>query len=62
MRYKELIEHATAGATMASNIAIVPGNTGKVIKRPGIGAGFDQDGDYGIYEPSKKKKVKKKKK
>lgn len=61
MRYKELIESSTAGATCASNIAIVPGNTGKVIKRPGIGAGFDADGDYGIYEPSKKKSKNKKK-
>ena len=61
MRYKELLETSTAGATSSGNIAIVPGNTGKVIKRPGIGAGFDADGDYGIYEPSKNKKKKKEK-
>ena len=50
MRWKEIIqirETASCGATGAASIAAVPG---------GLGAGFDPNGDKGIYEKPKKKK------
>lgn len=59
MRYRDiqnLMETASAGATGAGNIATVAGN-GKTSVGT-IGAGFDADGDYGIYPKPKKKKKK----
>lgn len=59
MRWYEIIgETASAGASGAGNIAVVPGNGGKGGKGS-IGAGFDPDGHHGIYqnvEQSKKAK------
>lgn len=53
MRYAEIIqaikENATAGATSAASIAVVPG---------GLGSGFDPNGHKGIYQDSQKKKRK----
>lgn len=59
MRYKDiekLMETASAGATGAGNIATVVGNGKSGVGT--IGAGFDADGDYGIYPKPKKKKKK----
>lgn len=56
MRYKELLENSSAGSTSSSNIAIVPGN--QTMIRRAIGAGFDPDGDFGIYNFAKNKKLK----
>ncbi len=50
MRWKEIIESATCGATGAASIATTPGSVG------GIGVGFDPKGDQGIYQKVKKKK------
>lgn len=44
-----LHENATAGATSAASIAVVPG---------GLGSGFDPNGHKGIYQDSSKKKRK----
>lgn len=51
----ELYETSSSGGTSAGNIATVPGN-GKSAKGS-IGAGFDPNGDFGIY-PNPKKKTK----
>jgi hypothetical protein len=51
MRWKEIIESATCGATGAASIATVPGAVG------GIGVGFNPNGDKGIYQGKKKKPV-----
>lgn len=51
----ELMETSTAGGTCAGNVASVPGN-GKSTKGA-IGAGFDPNGDFGIYPNPKKKKT-----
>lgn len=48
-----LSETATAGATGAGNIAVCVGAKG------GIGAGFDPNGDWGIYNSAKPKGKKK---
>jgi hypothetical protein len=49
MRWKEITETASCGATGSSSIATAVG---------GLGAGFDPNGDKGIYEkPNKKKKA-----
>jgi len=45
-----LKEFATSGGTAAGNVATVPG---------GLGAGFDPNGDKGIYNSAEKKKRKK---
>ena len=42
----DIKESATAGATGAASVATAIG---------GLGAGFDPDGDWGIYEPAKPK-------
>ena len=42
-----LSENATTGATSAASIAVVPG---------ALGAGFDPNGDWGIYQGQKNKK------
>jgi hypothetical protein len=58
MRWSEiekLMETGSAGATCAGNIATLPGNNNKS-SAGAIGAGFDPNGDWGIYN-SKKKKV-----
>lgn len=50
MRWKEIIEirESDCGTTSSASVAAVPG---------GLGAGFDPNGDKGIYQkPSKKKK------
>jgi len=46
--HKEIFEHASGGATGAGNVATAVG---------GLGAGFDPEGDHGIYEKPKKTKV-----
>ena len=46
MRWSEIIESATCGATGAASVATVVG---------GLGAGFDPNGDKGIYQKAKKK-------
>jgi len=48
--HRELFEHASAGGSSAGNIATSVG---------GIGAGFDPNGDHGIYGKNPKKKSKK---
>lgn len=58
MRYRDLVENCSAGATGAGNIAVVPVNQGNM--RNAIGAGFNPNGDHGIYDFAKKKKPKKK--
>lgn len=45
---KSFKENATTGATSAASIATLPG---------AIGAGFDPDGDYGVYPKPKKDKM-----
>lgn len=58
MRWHEiesLMETSTAGGTCAGNVAVVPGN-GKSSKGS-IGAGFDPNGDFGVYPNPKKKKT-----
>ncbi len=61
MRWSEIInvnESASGGSTGAGSIATVSGN-GKSLKGA-IGAGFDPNGDFGIYpKPNIKKKNKK---
>lgn len=52
MKLNELYEFASSGATSAGAIAAVPG---------ALGAGFDPDGDWGIYTKKKKKDKKDKK-
>ena len=44
--YNDLAEHASAGGSSAGGIAAVPG---------ALGAGFDPNGDHGIYQSAKKK-------
>ena len=56
MRWHEIFESTTTGATAAGNVAVVPGGDGST---GGIGAGFDPDGDWGVYNSSKPKKKKK---
>lgn len=51
-KIKGLQEYATVGGTSAGSVAAIPG---------ALGAGFDPDGDYGIYPKPRKKKQKKKK-
>lgn len=46
MRYREILE------TCSGSVAIAPPK----IKAGTIGAGFDPDGDWGIYEPNHKGK------
>jgi hypothetical protein len=55
MRWHEIFEDASAGASCASNIAVSVGAQG------GIGAGFNPNGDWGIYNSAKKKGKKGKK-
>lgn len=55
MRWHEIFESTTAGATAAGNVATVAGSGGV----GGIGAGFDPDGDWGVYNSAKPKKGKK---
>jgi hypothetical protein len=45
MRWKEIIENASAGATGSASVATVVG---------GLGAGFDPNGDKGIYQKTPK--------
>lgn len=52
MRWSEIINETSSGSTGASNIAIVPGNT--KANKGSIGAGFDPNGDWGIYDSAKK--------
>lgn len=57
MRWKEieqLVETSSAGATCAGNVAVVPGNGNS--SKGSIGAGFNPNGDFGIYPNPKKKK------
>ena len=55
MRWSEIIgESASAGGTGAGNIATVVGG-GKGPAKGAIGAGFDPNGDHGIYENPKAK-------
>lgn len=52
---EQLVETSSAGGTSAGNIAVVPGNGNS--SKGSIGAGFDPNGDFGIYpKPSLKKK------
>lgn len=51
MRWKEILnyklnETSTSGSTSSGNVATAVG---------GLGAGFDPNGDYGIYEKNRKK-------
>lgn len=50
---EDLHEHASAGATGSGNVATSVAAVG------GLGAGFDPDGDWGIYQSSKPKGKKK---
>jgi hypothetical protein len=47
MRWKEIVETASCGATGSASIATAPG---------GLGMGFDPKGDKGIYQNKKKRK------
>jgi hypothetical protein len=48
--YEDFHEHASAGATGSGNVATSVAAVG------GLGAGFDPDGDWGIYQSSKGRK------
>ena len=48
MRWKEIVESASAGATGSASVATVVG---------GLGAGFDPNGHHGIYQQAKKKPI-----
>jgi len=57
MRWKEIIESASAGATGAASVATVVGALGDGKKQAGaLGVGFDPNGDQGVYQTSRKKK------
>ena len=71
MKYKNLLkiinEHATGGATCSANIATCISGSGNVLSRSNrssesLGVGFNPNGDWGIYEPKKKKTNKENKK
>lgn len=50
MRWKEIVsENSTTGSTSAASVAV---------STSALGAGFDPDGDWGVYKPAKKKKKK----
>lgn len=54
MRWKEIIESASAGATGAASIATAVKPLGG--NSQALGVGFDPNGDQGVYQSSKKKK------
>jgi hypothetical protein len=57
---ERLMETSSAGVSCAGNIATMSGNNDKS-SDGAIGAGFDPNGDWGIYA-NKKPKIKSKKK
>jgi len=59
MRWHEIVsETASGGATASGNVASVVGSLGTARREQPLGAGFDPNGDYGIYEKPKKKSKK----
>ena len=55
MRWSEIVNESTC----ASNVATVVGNNGSA-GSGSIGAGFDPDGDWGVYNNAKPKNQKRK--
>lgn len=56
MRWKEIVESATAGATGAASVATAVGALGAKNQDQALGVGFDPNGDQGVYQASRKKK------
>lgn len=52
---EQLLETSTAGSSGAGNIAVAINST----KQGSIGAGFNPDGDWGVYSKPKKISFKK---
>jgi hypothetical protein len=58
MRWREIIENATVGATGSASIATTSVALGLgATKVGGIGVGFDPNGNQGIYQSKKKKPI-----